>query len=306
MGQTASDNIQKLITTVVQEHPLHQQFIKAACEDLNGKELAELDDYLSFLTASGLDIPYLADCYLTIVEDTLSEQLYFQKHKKYRYNSLDDVADKVYFDAEYMNKYMYGLAITNFLWPNHVAMVRFFKETLPKQDRGVYLEIGPGHGHFMITAMRLGCFSNYLGVDLSQTSVDQTRTMVQHFAPETFANARFEIQDFLAVSDLQEGSYDAIVMGEVLEHVEEPQRFLARIGELAKPGAYIFITTCINAPAVDHIYLWRTIDSLEEMITGSGLQIEESVYLPYTGKTLDEAKIGELPINVAYRLSKVL
>ena len=93
-------------------------------------------------------------------------------------------------------------------------------------------------------------------------------------------------------------------MGEVLEHVEQPDVFLRRIAELAKQDAFIFITTCINAPAVDHIYLWRTTDELEEMILANGLEIVEPLRLPYEGKTLEESRELNLPINVAYVLAK--
>jgi len=101
-----------------------------------------------------------------------------------------------------------------------------------------------------------------------------------------------------------EGHWVRQSLGEVLEHVEQPEVFLRRIAELAKDDAYIFITTCINAPAVDHIYLWRTTDELEEMITASGLTITEPLRLPYEGKTLEESREENLPINVAYVLAK--
>jgi hypothetical protein len=93
-------------------------------------------------------------------------------------------------------------------------------------------------------------------------------------------------------------------MGEVLEHVERPELFLRRIAELAKDDAYVFITTCVNAPAVDHIFLWRTTDELEDMIIRSGLRIVQPLRLPYQGKTLEESREQSLPINVAYVLAK--
>jgi hypothetical protein len=108
--------------------------------------------------------------------------------------------------------------------------------------------------------------------------------------------------DFLDAADLAPQSFDAIIMGEVAEHVEDPARFFRRIAELATPDAFIFITTCINAPAVDHIYLWRTTDALEQMIEASGLDIVKPLRLPYEGMTLEETVARELPINVAYVL----
>ena len=296
--------VNKLIDAVVAEHPLHKQFVTSALDDLSSAEMQELSDYLEYCTVNGCDIPYLAESYLTIVEDTLEEQMYFLKHKEYRHKTLQEVGDKVYFDPDYMNRYMYGLAITGFLWPNHVAIVRFFKDTLPTDKSGAYLEVGPSHGHFMMTAMEMGNFDEFLGVDISATSIEQTGNIIKHFAPKNADKLRLELKDFLAVSDLADNSFDAVVMGEVLEHVEAPELFLQRIAAIAKPDAHIYITTCINAPAVDHIYLWRTIESLEELITNSGLTIKRHCYLPYTGKTLQQAQNQDLPINVAYVLTK--
>jgi cyclopropane fatty-acyl-phospholipid synthase-like methyltransferase len=153
-----------------------------------------------------------------------------------------------------------------------------------------------------MAAIEVGVFDGFLGVDLSAASVEQTRTIVEHFHPD--APVRVELRDFLTADDLVPSSFDAVVMGEVLEHVEQPEVFLRRIAELARPGAFIFVTTCVNAPAVDHIYLWRTADELEAMITDSGLTIVEPLRLPYEGKTLEESRDEQLPINVAYVLAK--
>ena len=93
-------------------------------------------------------------------------------------------------------------------------------------------------------------------------------------------------------------------MGEVLEHVEQPEVFLRRIAELAKDDAFIFITTCINAPAVDHIYLWRTTDELEEMIEASGLVDRRAAATALRRQVARGVPRGALPINVAYVLAK--
>ncbi len=263
---------------------------------------SRLGTYIQFCLGKGLDLDYLAECYLTILGDTIEEQLYFRDNGHYRHSTFDEVAESVYHDRDYMDRYMYGLAITNFLWPNHVAMARFMRETLPKGREGRYLEVGPGHGFLLLSALEVGAFDDVLGVDLSAASVEQTKTIIDHFYPD--APARVELRDFLEATDLEPASFDAVVMGEVLEHVEQPEVFLRRIAELAKDDAYIFITTCINAPAVDHIYLWRTTDELEEMITSSGLTIVEPLRLPYEGKSLEQSREENLPINVAYVLAK--
>jgi 2-polyprenyl-3-methyl-5-hydroxy-6-metoxy-1,4-benzoquinol methylase len=299
---TSQALVNSLVDEITEQYPVHRAFLEQAIGTATPEEVDQLAGYLEFCLSKGLTLDYLTESYLTILGDTLDEQLYFRDHGNYRHSTFAEVAESVYHDRDYMDRYMYGLAITNFVWPNHVAMARFLRETLPRDKAGRYLEVGPGHGFLLLSAIEIGSFDDFLGVDLSAASVEQTQTIVDHFHPD--APARVELQDFLEADDLAPGSFDAIVMGEVLEHVEQPEVFLRRIAELAKDDAFIFITTCINAPAVDHIYLWRSTDELEEMIEASGLSIKEPLRLPYEGKSLEESREQALPINVAYVLAK--
>ena len=91
-------------------------------------------------------------------------------------------------------------------------------------------------------------------------------------------------------------------MGEVLEHVEQPALFMARIRELAAPGAFVFITTAINAPAVDHIYLFDTPDAVRALVRKAGFAIKAELVAPYVGMTLEETLAQKLPINIALQL----
>ena len=301
MTKQVPDNVRELLDAVAEMFPVHKGFLDNAVDKATDEELQRLSDYLAFCRTKGLDDEYLADSYLTIVGDTIDEQRYFEQHKHYRHSTFAEVAESVYHDAEYMNRYMYGLAISTFLWPNHVEMVRLFRSSIPRSGGGRYLEVGPGHGFLLLTAAEIGGYDEFLAVDLSDASVQQTESIVRHFQPDSTVAVRK--MDFLDAADLEPSSFDAVVMGEVLEHVEDPARFLRRIAELAKPDAYVFVTTCINAPAVDHIYLWRTTDELEDMIRDAGLEIATALRLPYEGTTLAESVERNLAINVAYVLT---
>lgn len=296
-------SLSAFIQCVQDQNPMHQKFLDRALGNLTAKEMQQLETYIHFCEASGRDVPYLAESYLTIVQDTLREQIYFDKNGQYRHNSFADVASDVYFNDEYMAKYMYGLAITSYLWPNHLEIQRFFQRTLPTDQEGTYLEIGPGHGAFIMYALQNGAYDQLQGIDISETSITQTRNILDHFKPDGGSPYTLDLMDFLE-ADLKPASYQAVVMGEVLEHVEQPDIFLKRIAEIAADDAYIFITTCVNAPAVDHIYLYNTTDEVSDMINACGLRIKQDLLLPYEGKTLEESREEKLPINVAYVLEK--
>lgn len=296
-------NISTLSAAILEQNPMHRSFLTAALSNVTAEELDHLDRYIDFCVKRGLTIDYLAECYLTIVGDTLREQIYFQKHKKYRYSSFDEVAKGVYFNEEYMSFYMYGLALTSFLWPNHLSMFRFFRDTIPAGKKGSYLEIGPGHGYYLMTAMQRSSYDSFTGVDISETSIAQTRALIEHFTGGSPKKYELRCMDFLQC-DLPDASFDAVVMGEVLEHVEQPDLFLKQIARIAKKDAYIFVTTCINAPAVDHIYLFKDPAQLERLFSACGLRISKELIKPYEGKTLQESLDQSLAINVAYVLEK--
>lgn len=286
-----------LLARIKAQNAMQAGLLDAAVASLPAEEGAELESYIAYFLADGADLDYLAASYDLIVKDTLREQLYFRRRGRYRFATYAEVAGSVYHDPDYMGKYMHGLALTAFLWPNHAAMRRYFLETLPKDKDGAYLEIGPGHGLYMMSAMRRTRYATFEGVDISATSVALTRRILGsgHFG--TFTDYRVRETDFLAASF--EHRYDAIVMGEVLEHVEDPGRFLQRIRTLSQPGSYIFITTCINSPAYDHIYLFTSPEHLAGIIGDAGLSICDQLVLPYHGTTLAQSAQERLPVNIA-------
>ena len=297
------DSLNALVDQIVRINPLQSKFLSASLVGAEESELGDLAAYVSHCRGMGLAVEYLAECYDLIVKDTLREQLYFQRNKRYRYSTFDEVAASVYFDDEYMRKYMHGLAITAYLWPNHRELHRYFSHTLPTNVHGRYLEIGPGHGMYMMTAMRRSNYDSFDGIDLSPTSVEMTRDLIEGGEFGSFDNCRVFEQDFLD-GDIAEQSYAAVVMGEVLEHVEEPGVFLQRIRAVATDDAYIFITTPINAPAIDHIYLFDSFASIEALVLDAGLRVREKLMVPYPGLSVDESMAQCLPINVALVLQK--
>lgn len=297
------ETLAALVNAIEVDNPLQRPFLQTALRGLQVEEHDELQMYLAYCVSRGVSIEFLAESYNTIVRDTLKEQLYFQRYGRYRHSTYAGVADAVYQNDGYMKRYMYGLALTSFLWPNHREIHRFFVQCLPQDKDGAYLEIGPGHGVFFLTAMRRSKYRNFTGVDISQTSVEQTRALISSGFFGLFSNYQLQHADFVTSANLRPG-FDAVVMGEVLEHVEDPLRFLCRIEELAAPGAFIFVTTAINAPAIDHIYLFPSPESVRLICEQSKLQIAQELVVPYAGLSVEDSQKQRLPVNIAMVLTK--
>ena len=56
-----------------------------------------------------------------------------------------------------------------------------------------------------------------------------------------------------------------------------------------QPGGRLLLTTCANAPAIDHIYLFRTVDEIEQLLAAAGYRVADRVVLPYGRKTVAES-----------------
>lgn len=296
-----STNLLKLRDCIINLNTLQRSSIKNVFDNIDNSMENMLKIYIDYCISKGFTINYLANSYNLIVKDTFKEQLFFSKNHRYRYSRYLDVEEKVYNNPEYMNMYMHGLALTTVLWENHVKMFRFFMDNLPQTQPGEnYLEIGPGHGFYIMQAMKYSKFKYYKAIDISAASVLMTKEILKFFKMQQ----KYEIccADFLELSISER--YDAIIMGEVLEHVENPYMFLNKISALAHKKTYIYVSTCINAPEVDHIYLFKNLEEIEFLFLKAGLTIKKQLILPYKNTNINESLKEKLPVNVAYVLEK--
>jgi len=101
---------------------------------------------------------------------------------------------------------------------------------------GRLLEVGCGRGEFLLEAQARGF--DVSGVEFSPdaTAVANRRLGADKVQAGTIEQA-----------GLAEGSFDAVVFADVLEHVREPLAFLKRVHALLKPGGTVLLVT----PAAD-------------------------------------------------------
>ena len=123
------------------------------------------------------------------------------------------------------------------------------------------------------------------GVDLSEGSLDVARRRVP--------GATFRTGDALAL-DAADGAYDAVLLLDMLEHVEEPDRAVAEAARVVRPGGVVVFNTFNRTPlswlvavhglkavtrdAPEHLHVWRLFippETLREYARAAGLEVSE-------------------------------
>lgn len=221
--------------------------------------------------------------YTKLCADLIKEQSLYNKTKSYRLKNQNDANDTVY-SQRTMRQYVIGLLMSYLFWPNHYKMLEFYWECLPDNPKHV-LDVGAGHGLFSAEMLRHSSDSYLDIVDISDESLTLTNEMLSHMGVYP-AKVSFRKGDFLKES-LSEKGYDFIILGEIVEHVDDPMSFLLKAKSLLTCEGVIFLSTCANCPAPDHIYQFHSVDEIRDLIHKTGMVIERDLSLPTDSTTIN-------------------
>jgi 2-polyprenyl-3-methyl-5-hydroxy-6-metoxy-1,4-benzoquinol methylase len=115
-------------------------------------------------------------------------------------------------------------------------IVSYFSEGVSGRT---FLDVG-ANGGFMVETARQAGFAA-LGIEPDAHAVAYAR---EHFPAGEYINATLED------ADLGQRRFDAVYCSEVIEHVADANRFLAKLARHMAPGGILYLTT----PDIDH---WR-------------------------------------------------
>lgn len=294
------DEIKEIIG---KKNPLQEKYLNKHLEMMLSGEYESLEKILSYFEKTGWTIEKQGEAYLAFLEMIAWETKFFIENGRYRYQSLEEVMSSVYENEEYMTSYMVALGISDYLWSNHLAITRWFESKIVLEKGKRYLEIGPGHGQYFAVALEKADFEEYLGIDLSKKSVEVTKKYINYIGVGKEKQWKAECRNFFDFSENEK--FHCITMMEVLEHVEKPQEFLNKIYNQLTPGGKAYITTVVNAPAIDHIYLFNTVEEIQRLIVQAGFKEKECLCIPQNGYSLEKAKKKKAGINVAFELIRL-
>ncbi len=243
-----------------------------------------------------------ARSYNRMCMDILREQIRFRKSGVYSIANASQAQEEVYNQPGVMRYYMVGLLLSYLFWPNHYRILRFLQEHLESISIDRYFEIAPGHGLFTVEALHHAPQAEVTLMDISQTSLEITRDLLKTF---DLGGARIRSirADFLQ-AEVEEQSADVIVMGEVLEHVNNAPEFMRRTRRWLKRGGSLFMTTCANCPAPDHVYQFHDVGEIRALLQDAGFVIRKDIALPAEDFPEEKWRDELVTINYAAILQK--
>ena len=294
----------ELIDAIYKKSPLQKKKLAKhlAEQDNQFFESAEVfaSDYFSYLNSQKIPLEYAVNAYLKMCNDMLKCQVFFMKNGKYPLlGNAKEAFENVYNNEVEMKSLVIALAMSQFLWSTHYKMYQFLINNVKQRKENIssYLEIGPGHGLFLKDAYKILAKENsnfkMTALDISQTSMDTTKSIINHSIGKT--QIEYIVMDMLDYE--KDAKYDFISLGEVIEHVNFPDKLLLKFSKLLSDKGHGFISTCVDCPTIDHVYHFKSVGEIQQMIQNNGLIIEDELILPVEDLPMEEIVAKKITIN---------
>lgn len=245
------------------------------------------------------NIPYdkAVKSYVRISLEYLHLQQKLLSTGKYYHSDYSVVREAVYDNPEIMEGYyLDGIFLTLIFWPNHFEMLRFFEteflSLLPSAGTGC--EIATGHGVFFKAFCEGRKAWDLVGVDISDSSLRYTHRVLRAGAVDVHSLHLLK-GDVTARLPFREQCFDAVVCGELMEHLEDPRQSLIEMNRIMKKDGYLFLTAAVFAANIDHIYLFESAAEVRCLVQKAGLIIVEERKLAVNPE--DSPDACRIPLN---------
>lgn len=242
------------------------------------------------------------DSYAFLSFEFLKLQKQLIQTGRYLLSSEKEAIEQVYHNEEVFNKYyLEGLLLSQALWPNHFLINQFFREFFINKlkSKAKVVEVGIGCGYHLDELLEGTLDIDYIGFDISPYSIEFAK---KYISKKNTIRVQFELANVVKGSLTEDYYADAVIAGEILEHIEQPDALLRILHRASKNHARMFITTVAYTANIDHIYLFERVSEIRELVVASGWKIEKDLALPvYSG---DDPEGVKVPVNYAAVLNK--
>lgn len=294
-----SNYLDIILNKIETQNPEHAAKIVKGLSEFGEETISKANSfykkYADYLATRNKTLDFGVECYLKMLDDMLKERIKFIRAKKYSNSSFEEVEQRVYANPDIMTYHMHGLVLAQFLWFDQIHRFLFFSQNLQKYGEiaNKYLEIGGGHGLYLNEAINLLTnISQFDLVDISQSSLDLAKGIISNNKVNYYHKNIFDF-------DENQNKHDFITIGEVIEHLEDPLALLKKVVKLLSNEGICYITTPINAPMIDHIYLFNNEEQIRELFALAGLEILEEKIAITDNQTEIYANKHKIPVMYA-------
>lgn len=249
----------KFYSLIEQRHPMMARGVKEARSIAPELVDCYFEKCLTWVVRAHGDevLEQLADGYACYTMEVNRAQQAYEKRGYYEFTKFSEANKRVYQQADYMRDYYWGVFAILFSWSHYVELMEFYlTRFVPKLQSGTLIEIAPGHGAWGVLAVTNCEGLTLLGMDISPTSIE--------LCPKMAAGAGVGDRCFYQLGDATKiehpsAGYDSAICSFLLEHLEDPGKFLSDFGASLRPGALAFVTLALTAAQTDHIYEFKSV-----------------------------------------------
>ena len=275
-----SDRLVQLEALFRERYPIFRDVVSRARSSFSPRWADECADMLDRLLPTPEALERAVAGYVAFAVDIMRRQAAFERTRRYDQLSYAAAVETVYSDDAYMtSEYLPGLLLSHYLWPHHYRQAMFFDSAFATQvalaSRPAFAEIGVGTGIYSRRLLELIPDATGTGFDISASSLEFATRHVADYGYS--ARYRAVNQDVIATAA---EPVDWLVCVEVLEHLEDPPALLRALRTMLAPGGCGFITAAINAPNIDHIYLYEDAAAVVSQIEAAGFALEQAFIGP--------------------------
>lgn len=221
-------------------------------------------------------LPLLVEGFGEFNVEVARSHVAYERRGRYENSSFSEVRKVTYDDAGFMATYNWGVMASNFAWPHHLEIYRFFRDQfLPRlaEARGRLLDLGAGTGMWSLLALEAAPDLRGSLVDLSPAAVALSRRLFEGAGLADRVDHHHH--DALAF-ELDEPA-EAGLSFFLLEHLERPVELLEGLARNLRPGAPAFVAGALTAAEVDHIFEFRRESELVALAEEAGFRVVASL-----------------------------
>ena len=273
-------NEHKLYNSALRELSDHSRVLEFAASlvyENHGGELGPVADQILRFVEHAYGPNYISK-YISRVNDLAMLQKGFDANPSPA--TLGDRKAVVEPDA-YALSLLLSIVFTNHRFEIIRELSLFLNSIEERNHHGSMLSIGFGAGYELKLASQVLPEWHIEGYDEDSEARLKARQLLDFFAisNDVYLGGHFPLH---GCGDERLGRYDAILLIEVLEHLEAPAQALVTLRDCLRDEGRMFVTMAINMAQEDHVFLYPSVDSCREQIRQCGLVVARERISPQT------------------------